>query len=103
MNIRNYIPLMELGTQAIELFPIELKTDENKLHGCTYNVWYKIKSRNPLEVIAISDSKFISGMLKYICDRLDSVDTLDSITIEGTNFRIPVKVKSFFKDLLCEK
>ena len=23
--------------------------------------------------------------------------------IEGTDFRIPVKVKSFFKNLLCEK
>ena len=98
----NILPLIRLGEQAVEQFPEHLKTNENKLQGCTYNVWYKVKSKNPLEVIAVSDSKFISGMLKYICDRIDSADRLDSINIEGTNFRIPIKVKSFFKELLCE-
>ncbi len=99
----NILPLIRLGEQAVEQFPEHLKIDENKLHGCTYNIWYKVKSENPLNIIAISDSKFISGMLKYICDRIDKVDNLDLITVEGKDWRVPVKIKSFFNDLNNKK
>ena len=57
-----YQYIIDLGRQA-EAFPEELKTEDNRLHGCQSQVWMVTEQRGDrLHYAATSDSAIVAGL-----------------------------------------
>jgi cysteine desulfuration protein SufE len=61
-----YQYLIDLG-RKLPAFPDELKTEENKVHGCQSQVWLVPSGdANRMEFRAISDSAIVSGLIALL-------------------------------------
>lgn len=61
-----YQYLIDLGKSLPE-FPAELRTDENKVHGCQSQVWLAVSGdRSALQFSATSDALIVSGLIALI-------------------------------------
>lgn len=61
-----YQYLIDLG-RKLPPFPDELKTEENKVHGCQSQVWLVPSGdANRIEFRAISDSAIVSGLIALL-------------------------------------
>jgi cysteine desulfuration protein SufE len=61
-----YQYLIDLG-RKLPPFPDELKTEENKVHGCQSQVWLVPSGdANRMEFRAISDSAIVSGLIALL-------------------------------------
>ncbi len=55
--------LIELG-KLLPSFPNELKTEENKIYGCSSNVWFNYVNKNgKYEFLFESDALIVKGLL----------------------------------------
>jgi cysteine desulfuration protein SufE len=61
--------LIDMGYEIPD-FPVEAKTEANRVHGCQSNVWLttEIKGANPpiLEIRADSDSMIVRGLIAVL-------------------------------------
>ena len=61
-----YEYIIDLGKQLAS-FPDEWKIDENKVHGCQSQVWFKTELKDNLFICqAISDSTIVSGLIALL-------------------------------------
>lgn len=61
-----YQYLIDLG-RALPDFPQELRTEQNRLHGCQSQVWiHHTRDGDRLNFQAISDSAIVSGLIALI-------------------------------------
>ncbi len=61
-----YEYLIDLGRQLPE-FPSEWKTEENKIHGCQSQVWFRTQMRNGrLHIDGTSDAAIVSGLIAVL-------------------------------------
>ena len=61
-----YQYLIDLGRRLPE-FPVELRTEENRIRGCQSQVWFVAdKTDGRLEFRAISDAAIVSGLIALL-------------------------------------
>ena len=61
-----YEYIIDLGKQ-LDSFPDEWKIEENKVHGCQSQVWFKTELKKDLFICqAISDSAIVSGLIALL-------------------------------------
>lgn len=64
--IDRYQYIIDLG-RKLPPFPEELQTEENRLHGCQSQVWFKMSNRDSqLDFQAVSDSAIVSGLIAIL-------------------------------------
>ena len=64
--IDRYQYIIDLGRRLPE-FPEDWRTEDNRLHGCQSQVWFRMHQRNgSLEFEAISDSAIVSGLIAIL-------------------------------------
>lgn len=61
-----YKYIIDLGKQ-LPSFPDELKTEENRIHGCQSQVWIDIQEQNgQLKIQATSDAAIVAGLVAIL-------------------------------------
>lgn len=81
-----YDYLIELGQELPPMDP-ELKTDENKVHGCQSSVWFAITCENSLiKFQADSDSLIIKGIVAILLMLFNGQPASDVIKADLTIF-----------------
>ena len=63
-----YQHIVDLGKKLPE-FPEEWKIEENRIHGCQSQVWFKIEKNDNYDRLsfqAISDSAIVSGLIAIL-------------------------------------
>ncbi|UQB41754.1 SufE family protein [Thiomicrospira microaerophila] len=61
-----YKYIIDLGKQ-LPSFPDELKTEENRIHGCQSQVWIDIQQQNgQLKIQATSDAAIVAGLVAIL-------------------------------------
>ena len=79
-----YEYIIDLGKQ-LAAFPNEWKTEENKVHGCQSQVWFKTELKNNLFVCqAISDSAIVSGLIALLLRVYNQKDPSDIVETNPT-------------------
>ena len=79
-----YEYIIDLGKQ-LALFPDEWKIEENKVHGCQSQVWFKTELKNNLFVCqAISDSTIVSGLIALLLRIYNQKDPSDIVEANPT-------------------
>ena len=79
-----YEYIIDLGKQ-LAAFPNEWKTEENKVHGCQSQVWFKTELKNNLFVCqAISDSAIVSGLIALLLRIYNQKDPSDIVETNPT-------------------
>ncbi len=79
-----YEYIIDLGKQ-LALFPEEWKIEENKVHGCQSQVWFKTELKNNLFVCqAISDSSIVSGLISLLLRIYNQKDPIDIVETNPT-------------------
>jgi len=82
-----YQHIVDLGKRLPE-FPDESKIEENRIHGCQSQVWFKIEkdyNYNRLKFQAISDSAIVSGLIAILM-RVYSDQLLEDIVSTPLDF-----------------
>ena len=82
-----YQHIIDLGKRLPE-FPEEWKIEENRIHGCQSQVWFKIKkddNYDRLSFQAISDSAIVSGLVAILI-RVYSDQLLEDIVASSLDF-----------------
>ena len=86
--------LVGLGKESQKNYPVEDRTEENFIHGCTSYAWIKLENENPIQINTVSDSVIVSGILylleevfngepKSSIDDLDGQDLIDGLGLDG--------------------
>ena len=86
--------LVDLGKVSRDTFPVEDKTEDNFIHGCTSFAWIKLESSDPIQIKTVSDSMIVGGILalleqtfngepKSSIDNYDGQDLIDGLGLEG--------------------
>ncbi len=86
--------LVDLGKVSKDKFPVEDKTEENFIHGCTSYAWIKLESHDPIQIRTVSDSMIVGGILalleqafngepKSSIEDYDGQDLIDGFGLEG--------------------
>ena len=79
-----YEYIIDLGKQ-LDSFPDEWKIEENKVHGCQSQVWFKTQLKNDLFVCrAISDSAIVSGLIALLLKIYNQKDPRDIVSTNPT-------------------
>ena len=55
--------LVDLGKESQKNYPVEDRTEENFIHGCTSYAWIKMENKDPIQINTVSDSVIVSGLL----------------------------------------
>ena len=58
--------LVDLGKVSRDTFPVEDKTEDNFIHGCTSFAWIKLESSDPIQIKTVSDSMIVGGILALL-------------------------------------
>ena len=67
----------------------EIQEDENKVYGCTSNVWVVLEDD---KLIFDSSSAFVKGLLTVICSQLNTIDDIKNVTsVSYTHLTLPTK------------
>ena len=61
----------------------EIQTEDNKVYGCTSNVWVVLEGD---KLIFDSSSAFVKGLLTVICSQLSSREDIKNVTLEQYPF-----------------
>lgn len=86
--------LVDLGKESQKNYPVEDRTEENFIHGCTSYAWIKMENKDPIQINTVSDSVIVSGLLyllesvfngepKSIIKDLDGQDIIDGMGLDG--------------------
>ena len=86
--------LVDLGKESQKNYPVEDRTEENFIHGCTSYAWIKLENKDPIQINTVSDSVIVSGILylleevfngepKSSIDDLDGQDLIDGLGLDG--------------------
>ena len=75
-----YETVMELADREHDR---EIQEDENKVDGCTSNVWVVLEGDT---LIFDSSSAFVKGLLTVICSQLNTIDDIKNVTLEDYTF-----------------
>ena len=86
--------LVDLGKVSKDKFPVEDKTEENFIHGCTSYAWIKLESHDPIQIRTVSDSMIVGGILalleqtfngepKSSIDSYSVQDLIDGLGLDG--------------------
>jgi len=86
--------LVDLGKVSRDTFPVEDRTEENFIHGCTSYAWIKLESSDPIQIKTVSDSMIVGGILalleqafngepKSSIDSYSGQDLIDGLGLEG--------------------
>ena len=86
--------LVDLGKVSRDTFPLEDRTEENFIHGCTSYAWIKLESSDPIQIKTVSDSMIVGGILalleqafngepKSSIDSYSGQDLIDGLGLEG--------------------
>ena len=79
-----YEYIIDLGKQ-LDSFPDEWKIEENKVHGCQSQVWFKTELKNDLFICqAISDSAIVSGLIALLLKIYNQKDPSDIVSTNPT-------------------
>jgi len=79
-----YEYIIDLGKQLTS-FPDEWRIEENKVHGCQSQVWFKTELKNDLFVCqAISDSAIVSGLIALLLRIYNQKDPSDIVETNPT-------------------
>ena len=79
-----YEYIIDLG-KRLASFPDEWKIEENKVHGCQSQVWFKTELKNNLFVCqAISDSAIVSGLIALLLRIYNQKDPSDIVETNPT-------------------
>ncbi|MBM22830.1 MAG: Fe-S cluster assembly protein SufE [Gammaproteobacteria bacterium] len=79
-----YEYIIDLGKQLTS-FPDEWRIEENKVHGCQSQVWFKTELKNDLFVCqAISDSAIVSGLIALLLRIYNQKDPSDIVKTNPT-------------------
>ena len=79
-----YEYIIDLGKQLTS-FPDEWKVEENKVHGCQSQVWFKTELKNNVFVCqAISDSAIVSGLIALLLRIYNQKDPSDIVETNPT-------------------
>ena len=79
-----YEYIIDLGKQ-LDSFPDEWKIEENKVHGCQSQVWFKTELKNDLFICqAISDSAIVSGLIALLLKIYNHKDPSDIVSTNPT-------------------
>ena len=79
-----YEYIIDLGKQ-LALFPDKWKIEENKVHGCQSQVWFKTELKNNVFVCqAISDSAIVSGLIALLLRIYNQKDPSDIVETHPT-------------------
>ena len=79
-----YEYIIDLGKQLAS-FPDEWKIEENKVHGCQSQVWFKTELKSNLFVCqAISDSAIVSGLIALLLRIYNQKDPSDIVETNPT-------------------
>ena len=80
--MEKYEYLIDLGKQ-LEKFPDEWRTEDNKIHGCQSNVWFKTGLENNLFTCsAVSDSAIVSGLIALLMRIYNNKNPRDIVETE---------------------
>lgn len=55
--------LFDLGKKSQKNFSEEYRTKKNFIPGCISNAWIKILNEDPIQIVTVSDSLLVSGLL----------------------------------------
>ena len=86
--------LVDLGKVSRDTFPVEDKTEDNFIHGCTSFAWIKLESSDPIQIKTVSDSMIVGGILalleqtfngepKSSIDSYSGQDLIDGLGLDG--------------------
>ena len=86
--------LVDLGKVSRDTFPVEDKTEDNFIHGCTSFAWIKLESSDPIQIKTVSDSMIVGGILalleqifngepKSSIDNYDGQCLIDDMGLDG--------------------
>ena len=86
--------LVDLGKESQKNYPVEDRTEENFIHGCTSYAWIKMENKDPIQINTVSDSVIVSGLLyllesvfngepKSTIKDLDGQDIIDGMGLDG--------------------
>ena len=79
-----YEYIIDLGKQ-LDSFPDEWKIEENKVHGCQSQVWFKTELKKDLFICqAISDSAIVSGLIALLLKIYNQKDPRDIVSTNPT-------------------
>ena len=87
--------LFDLGKKSQKNFPEVYRIKKNFIYGCTSNAWIKLLNKDPIQIVTVSDSVLVSGLLylleeafngepKSSIDRYDGQDLIDDMGLQGT-------------------
>ena len=87
--------LVDLGKESQKNYPVEDRTEENFIHGCTSYAWIKLENEDPIQINTVSDSVIVSGILyllektfngepKSSIEDYDGQDLIDGFGLQGT-------------------
>ena len=87
--------IVDLGKESQKNYPVEDRTEENFIHGCTSYAWIKLENKDPIQINTVSDSVIVSGLLyllekvfngepKSSIDPYDGQDLIDGLGLDGT-------------------
>ena len=87
--------LVDLGKESQKNYPVEDRTEENFIHGCTSYAWIKQINKDPIKINTVSDSVIVSGILylleevfngepKSSIDEYDGQDLINGFGLNGT-------------------
>jgi sulfur transfer protein SufE len=87
--------LVDLGKASQKNYPVEDRTEENFIHGCTSYAWIKLLNKDPIQINTVSNSVIISGILyllekvfngepKSSIDEYSGQDLIDGLGLDGT-------------------
>lgn len=62
-----YEHIIDLG-KALPAFPVEWRTDENRIRGCQSQVWFQIDMQDSgqMDIKGISDAAIVSGLIALL-------------------------------------
>ena len=87
--------LIDLGKASQKNYPVEDRTEENFIHGCTSYAWIKLLNKDPIQINTVSDPVIVSGILylleevfndepKSSIDDYNGQDLIDGLGLGGT-------------------
>jgi len=87
--------LFDLGKKSQKNFPEVYRIKKNFIYGCTSNAWIKLLNKDPIQIVTVSDSVLVSGLLylleeafngepKSSIDGYDGQDLIDDMGLQGT-------------------
>ena len=87
--------IVDLGKESQKNYPVEDRTEENFIHGCTSYAWIKLENDDPIQINTVSDSVIVSGIL-YLLEKAfngepkssivdyDGQELIDDLGLQGT-------------------